>query len=113
MESINSKRSQSHFIGDTASGHALPSMGPQLVDDRIIFPAKETRAGMAQLANGDVRITLELVGPDKRGLYGSLSPEGARVFANMLIEMAGEADEHIAKQAAAAIEAARKNGGSQ
>jgi len=60
---------------------------------------------------GDARVCIMLALDDEDGLYIGLTPDGARNYAAALIKMANMVDEEIARQAAAAIEAARQNGG--
>lgn len=89
---------------------------PYECDGVLFLPASGLGCGTAvELHSGDLLVQLDLrtetmVG-NTLGMFMRLTPEGARGLARHLIENASKVEAHVAEQATAAIEAARKGGG--
>lgn len=93
----------------------IPNTMPMMIADVPHFPAIEFDVGRAlKPASNDlcVQVMMQARSPigNQLGMFAQMTPEGARVMAASLIEAAKKVEAHIAEQAAAAIEAARKNG---
>lgn len=75
------------------------------------FPASEIYSGVA-MHGEDALVQLQLICPtqagNKVGAFMRMTPEGARLMAQGLIDNAKKVEAHVAAQAAAAIKKARK-----
>lgn len=94
----------------------IPNTKPMLIGEVPFFPAIEFDVGRSlTLATNDfcVQVMMQARSPigNQLGLFAQMTSEGARLMANSLIEAAQKVEAHVAQQASAAIEAARKNGG--
>lgn len=81
------------------------------------FPATRMHCGVVARHNGDQLVQLLLVctSPigNSLGSFMRMTPQGARELAGYLLAHAIEVEAHVEAQAAAAIEAARLNGGAR
>lgn len=80
------------------------------------FPACDLMAGTAlKPSDGSCLVHMQMAATspigNSLGLFVRFTPEGARLFAEKLIENARKVEAQVAEQAAAAIEAARQKGG--
>lgn len=91
---------------------------PYELDGAVFFPCSGLGCGTAvELASGDLLVQLDMrtntQAGNTLGIFIRLTPDGAREVARHLIDNAAKVEAHVAQQAAAAIDAARKNGGAQ
>ncbi|MBT0667007.1 hypothetical protein HT136_01325 [Novosphingobium profundi] len=105
---------QAQIFGQ-GDGMHVPNPGPVFMNDRLLIPAQGISMSVDNCKN--VRtdavqhfISVQLFNRSS-GLSFLLTPDGARAFAEGLIEGAGMVDAEIARQAAAAINKARRAGG--
>lgn len=86
---------------------------PYELDGVAFFPAAGLGAGLAEcIGSNDLLVQLDLrtatLAGNFFGVFMRFTPEGARELASHLIANAQKVDAHVAAQAAAAIEKARK-----
>jgi hypothetical protein len=101
--------------GDVQDGTGMFATGqlPYEADGVVHFPASGIFTGLVAKHEG-VLVQLHLVVDTAAGnqvaSFMRMTPEGARIMAQGLIENAQKVEAYVADQAAAAIEAARKGG---
>lgn len=88
---------------------------PMQIGKVVLMPANNCRTGRA-VCRGAEFVQLELfcsltLHGEGVGQFVRLTPEGARMMAAELNQIADQVDASLAKQASAAIEQARKSGG--
>ncbi len=107
-------RAQSNYCPKTApDGLVDVSAEPYEANGRVFLPACEIASGTA-LRDDDQAMMVQLemsagtpIG-NTLGMFVRFTPDGARLFAQKLIDNAQKVEAHVAKQASAAIEKARK-----
>lgn len=97
-------------------GDGFMPMAPCVVDGVMLLPVTEMRTGTALIEQRcELSVHLDMVSTspigNRLGIYARLTPDAARQTAASLLKQAQLVETHIAQQAAAAIEAARQNGG--
>lgn len=100
----------------TEDGMFANGQKPFNLDGTFYFPACDVRVATAFIGNdGTSLVQLDMVTRSMLGnhvgVFLRMTPEGARAIAGQLIADAQKVDNHVAAQAAAAIEAARQKGG--
>lgn len=107
------------FISEPArnldpDGLFATAQSPFEMDSALYFPARFMSLGVCQRSR-DALVQLSLAAEsmlgNNIGTFIRMTPEGARALAAHLIAEAQKVDNHVAAQAAAAIEAARQKGG--
>lgn len=107
------------FVKGVAKQHSealIPNTTPMMIGDVPHVPAVEFDVGRAlTLASNDfcVQVMMQARSPigNQLGLFAQMTPDGARLMAAWLIEAATKVEAHVAAQAAAAIDKARKGCG--
>lgn len=101
--------------GEVHNGAGMFAVGqqPYEAEGVVHFPASQIYTGVVSRADGWL-VQLHLVVPTMAGnevaAFMRMTPEGARIMAQGLLDNAKKVEAHVAEQAAAAIEAARKGG---
>ena len=117
MNRANVDASKLRHVDAQAEEHCDPRAQPYEALGALNFPAMVCRQGTVTINDDAAFVELTLVARSMLGndigVFVRLTPEGARSIAAQLIADAHEVDAVIAEQAAAAIEAARQNGGPQ
>lgn len=102
--------------GEVHNGAGMFAVGqqPYEVDGVTHFPASQIYTGVVSRRDGwlvQLHLVVDTMGGNQVASFMRMTPEGARIMAQGLIDNAAKVEAHVAQQAAAAIEAARKTGG--
>lgn len=95
---------------DSTEANKSAMRGPLITDELgICLPTGRVTGGILNSEDAGPSIMMALLAPTQPfGLFVAWSPEGARIFARQLNEMADRVERQIAEQAAAAIDRARR-----
>lgn len=89
-------------------GHDAQVPGPAIIEGVTFFPANGLQTGISASSNG-ARIIVICVSTGPSGLMQGLSTDGARAIASSLSILADMLEAEAAGEAAAAIDAVRKD----